>query len=340
MCTIEDYIFTNWERLFGVEKKPDRINLMKIGGRPGNKSSVPFLIFINRDKFPSYFLKVNRDSAYPQGIEEEYNNYCEIQRRLSDEMKKTVPCPVFLEKIEYYTMFCETAIYGRKFGKQIFNNRNQRFKEKMTARFFNLSVQWLNNFHKETFSGFVDIDDDFVAKYGIFPLENLLNIYPDETQNLKGEVEDLISRLKRFRDVKIPIVSVHGDFDFWNILIKNDTINVVDWEECQAKGLPFNDLFYFLFHFAFVFEEEWNAKKSFDSFFRKGSWSQILAKNLLEEFSKHLNLPPELILTMAPLYCIELLLKKYSLHRDPKSIPLNSFEALRLTLGFSQSKIF
>lgn len=330
---IKNYLFENWERLFKNSKKPERISLMKIGGRPGKRSTVPFLIFTNRNRFPSYVLKTNRDPTYSKAIEDEYNNYLKIYEKLSEPMRRTVPAPIFIEKVGLNTVFCETALVGTKLGRQVFNSKNQRFKRRIITKFFDLSSQWLNKFHQETCSGFIQIDDDFIQKNIQEPINNIFKKYPTETTNLKKELLMIPEKIKIFRGKKVPIVGVHGDFDHWNIFITDNEVRVIDWEDCSPEGLPFSDLFYFLFHFSFVFDGRIHQRASFAAFFREDNWTYKLVRGFLEVSANQFNLDVGFLFTMAPVYSVELLLKNYEPHRVPESIPLNSFKALQMLLN-------
>jgi len=57
-----------------------------------------------------------------------------------------------------------------------------------------------------------------------------------------NEFEMLLAELENVRCV--PVVE-HGDFSFWNILLSETKIGLVDWEYAELKGVPCADLFHF-----------------------------------------------------------------------------------------------
>ena len=47
--------------------------------------------------------------------------------------------------------------------------------------------------------------------------------------------------------VEIPVHLVHGDFTSWNMRLKNGRLAIFDWEDCLQEGVPFFDLFRFIY---------------------------------------------------------------------------------------------
>lgn len=47
-------------------------------------------------------------------------------------------------------------------------------------------------------------------------------------------------------DTQLPAVRIHGDFAPWNIKLRNGIAGLIDWEDSQARGLPFHDAYHFV----------------------------------------------------------------------------------------------
>lgn len=73
-----------------------------------------------------------------------------------------------------------------------------------------------------------------------------------------GEFPEAVVRLaSRFVDNRTDTVFVdchmtHGDFTSWNIICEYSSILVYDWEDWKPLGLPFQDLFHFLYRQALL----------------------------------------------------------------------------------------
>jgi len=85
-------------------------------------------------------------------------------------------------------------------------------------------------------------------------IENYLNILKEtflktiNTKIVSNEITDLFNTaFSKIEKKSFPLVFVHGDFVPYNIRIKDDILAIFDWEFSKRRGLPFSDLFHFIF---------------------------------------------------------------------------------------------
>jgi len=71
----------------------------------------------------------------------------------------------------------------------------------------------------------------------------------DNTNDLPAEVEAIARYVfsEKTSNTKIISCRSHGDFAPWNISVKNGKLFVYDWEDSLADGLPFIDIFHFIY---------------------------------------------------------------------------------------------
>lgn len=329
MVDLKQCILNNWPVLFGGFR-PSNIELMKIAGRPGSRSAVCFLLFVEKKKIPSYFLKVSRDPSYFY-LQQEFKNLSQIYDKLSS-CKATVPKPIFFKKVKRFVIMAETVLSGKRFDRNLFFLPDTRRKKKATRIFFNLSGEWLQKFHQETQSNEKIIDDEFIENWAVSKISTLFKKYASELEDVKDSIYGLIKQMKLLRGTKIPIVSVHGDFDHWNILMDKNSVRVIDWEDCYPQGLPFIDLFSFSLHFGAAFYPNLSETDSCRRFFAKNNWTFELIDKFYSDYFQQLGIDQRLIYFATPLFIIEMIVKEYPSHRVPTSFPVNSVKMLKTSM--------
>lgn len=98
-----------------------------------------------------------------------------------------------------------------------------------------------------------DVYYNYVSKINKFELSNL------DLKNLKNRLKkekifsllynQMLPYLKNLPN--IPVIRVHGDFNFYNILINKSEINFIDWEGSQHSSF-FHDILYLIYSEAFT----------------------------------------------------------------------------------------
>ena len=73
-------------------------------------------------------------------------------------------------------------------------------------------------------------------------LKNYSQNLPDSIRSLWHFVNN-----SKYYNYNIPVHFIHGDFTSWNIRKKGDKLAIFDWEDSRIDGLPFYDLFRFMY---------------------------------------------------------------------------------------------
>jgi len=54
------------------------------------------------------------------------------------------------------------------------------------------------------------------------------------------------------RDILIPKTIMHGDFTPWNLVIRKNHVQLMDWESGVFEGIPFFDLFHYVVRYGLL----------------------------------------------------------------------------------------
>lgn len=226
-----------WPLLFPGESKPDNLALVKNGGWNMVGAPVSFLVFKENDCQPSFHLKVNRDTLSSQNIRREYETYRRIYDR-TGRSKTTIPQPLACETVGEYVVFVERFLPGEPFDMLKFSERNVD----AIQVYFEQTLEWLLSFQVETRESVFTVNDAFIDAHLGEALEIVKAQHPDEWDTIEPGLAWLERELGRFAGKEIPAVAVHGDFNHYNLLLNNRAVSVIDWEYCQVRGLPVDDL--------------------------------------------------------------------------------------------------
>lgn len=335
----EKFLLDNQKELFTSLSSRSGFFLMKLKSRRGKYSSVLFYVFTGNKENPSFFLKLNRSPYYFKVIENEYENLKYIHEK-AGKCKLGVPKILFCTKYEENVILCENFLKGEPQLSKINRlNANGSFDWKDTRFYLEKSANWLLKFQECTKNKDIVLDDLWLKENITDNLDKLIkqnSSFDIFTIDLLKKISDI---LIKFKGVKIPISASHGDFDQWNILIDRGNINVIDWEECEKSAPVYNDFFTLIFHFALLHNFKYTEEENFKSFFACDSEGYNIFLYTLSLFSKRYNLPQELFYALAPFYAVKALTKEYPEQREPKSMPLNSLNNLKLITHFSWEKI-
>ncbi len=300
--------------VLGIEKNA-KISIMKAGGSNATYASAPFLVFINDDDFPILFVRVPRVFAYTEKIYNEFSNLSYFYETVrSPELKKTMPLPLMLSRDEHFPVLIESALAGKSMSLDL--------QEKRMPYNFKIAIDWLISFHKETESLRTTIGDASLTKYLIAITDCFLSqldktdltFFNDFFRNLFVEIDS-------FKGEEIPIASIHGDFNPFNILIIRDNkLSIIDWEDSLMNSLPFFDLYHLLVVSSFsMLRDKGTKEERFNERFIKQNWFKDLADKCIVNYCSRMSINVDLARLFIPLYLASLVNKQMEQQRKDKA---------------------
>ncbi len=149
--------------------------------------------------------------------------------------------------------------------------------------------------------------------------KDVADLYDINNNGLFSRIDDnvrkfIMKELGSIKGKQIPNVIQHKDFQPENILIKDDKLNVFDWEYASVNGVPLSDFFLFsAWNYSFCLTK---GKKvvSFKSHFGLDEFKSIFydkndisdnVKKLVVEHCFEMNIPPETINFLFLLFVIK-----------------------------------
>lgn len=173
------------------------------------------------------------------------------------------------------------------------------------------ALRWLIDFQSRTNKG---VWNPAEAEREVSGLQRYISQMSLNVETKHRLNQDLDSFLEHLSQVQLEKVSEHGDYSTGNILINSKKIYVIDWEYYKEEGNPLFDLCFFaLTNIMEASVQKPPCKKRvYENLTGAGNYSPIM-KELLAEFGKEKNIPPEMLFYAMP-YVIIRSIERY----DPR----------------------
>lgn len=248
-----------------VKVKSSSDGFLKISG--GHSMDSKIIYFLLKNSRPTTVLKFPRSKRSTSIALEEtrmslYNKF-ELERKDIDSV------PVYVEPF----------LEGENF-KRYDLSHNMR------------ALDWLLAFQNTSNKG---IWDSKVLINRIVGMSNRLlelGIEKEIQSRFQEKIKIFINSLSQ---ITLPITAEHGDFSPTNIQIKNDSLDVMDWEFYEENGDPLFDFIFFILD-NFFYGSEINARQNTN----KNSPYKPIMRALLVKYARARNLPVEFILQAFP----------------------------------------
>jgi len=216
---------------------PDALLLLRHGG--GAARDTDQAIVLDGTGRPVAVVKVARGARASQLLRAERDRLARLGATLLPLRPGGAPRPLDLAEVAGRAVLVETFLPGRRL-KDMDPHHLERRPDLVDA-----VVDWLADFTVSDGAGAVAVDDPFLDAEVRSPVERYLESF-ETSDRERLLLRSLPDRLRRAFPVSAPTVPMHGDFSDANVLVSEDGIGVVDWDEPVPRALPGADLFYFL----------------------------------------------------------------------------------------------
>lgn len=301
MSIIEGYLRANWVKISGADTAPVNLAVLKLGGQSSPKGPLNLSVFVGDGVRPRYLVKLNRLPADFTAIENEFHNLDVLNSALRHPGGCLLPEAVFFTKIDGLTaMLVETFLPGRKINLADFAE---------LRLIFSRAFGWLKEFYLATKRGEAAVDFR----------KTLSGISAPEA--LRKKLDAISEWLSRRPELRVPVSSCQGDFDFDNLLLSRDNIAILDWEDYADTKSAFFDAEFFIFNAAMYFYENDGHVKSFERFFLSKSKTYELADFHITEYCKFLGVDKSIFYIAAILDTADIISRGHGRH---KCVPMQS----------------
>ena len=252
-------------------------------------------VFGRGAKAPCAVLKASSNPEHRESLEREFGVMRSLRQRLGTDLAATVPEPLALFEDRGVLVFAESYLGGRS---MYFEMRNGWFPRRRVRRHFGLARRWLVEFQKATAAGEARLGDEATAEFVNRPLRE----YRRVCARTQGEREWVTRAAKLARELKgerVPLAGRQGDFWARNLLVKGDSLGVVDWEGFSERSTPFYDLFLFAASYGLSFPwrlGRWaEPSAAFRATFREGGWLSDVVRQTLRAYCDSVGVSPRLL---------------------------------------------
>lgn len=272
---LSNYIIEKWPSLHFHRDKPKKISFLGISGSVEGGTTT-FLVFLNKDKKPTFVIRVLRDQKKLEQFLNERDVLLKLNS-LSLFLKDSVPKLISCENIASRWALVESVIDGKPMEVNVTSNGLPEIRQ--TKINFELVKEWLINFDKETKEPILD-PQRFNEK-----IKKEIKIFRETFQ--LSEREKIYSKKveKKIDDFEFSnLFLLHGDLCCQNILVSNSKIGVIDWMSSERSPLVLSDFFFFLCTY-YLQERKKTGLQSYlqafkNTFFSFNPYSKLVKENL------------------------------------------------------------
>lgn len=292
MNTAAEFISRNRDRLalehLGIEPSGSPSSFSSVIATPRFRASAHVIFFMmprgTRD--PVLVLKVARGTGEAgASLVREAANLRAVQETRPGGFD-SIPRVVAFEIHDGTPMLLETVVPGKVMKSSLVRRRPRRCVEGV--------LRWLLEIHDATARR---SSDPAAAEVRRLIADRLREPGPELATHLP---DHLLSRtldiIRPLAELDYPLVFEHGDLSAPNILrTRQDRVGVVDWELAEPRGLPGQDLFFFLAFVAFSRSRATTLEARVAAFHRAFFGPHAWAGPYVERYARALGLRRELI---------------------------------------------
>jgi hypothetical protein len=220
-------------------------------------------------------------------------------------MNGTVPRVFHTGMLAGRAVSMESGIAGTSMKDAILSRKRRadetRFRGTPLECFLTDTIGWLTDFQMNCRCGETVLDDATLRTYLDPVLAAVDRAVQDSTE--QAELRDKLMLLgNTVRGKRIPLAAQHRDLCPSNILLRNGSLAVVDWELAREAGEPTFDLYHFLSRFFFwalssrekypICDPASLAAFTERTFFRGAGETHELLSSLMQEYCSRLRIDP------------------------------------------------
>lgn len=270
-----------------------------------NYSSVISFILFNENQ-PSFHIKLRRTAEIDNTLEREYENLTTIKNKIDVELTSSIPNVLILDQLDEFQILIQNALPGNRLIELLNSSKYPDSENEKSFLFNNLEMvkNWLIKFHKSVQNGYITFTDEELECKIIKPITEFSNdvIKIHDTDKL-GKI---VRQAECMSKITVPRIPQHGDFCDSNILMTNNHVYVLDWETYALTDLPLYDIFHILTTsiISFFLVKEIEPYNTFKQIYFEHSELNNFINYYVEDYSKELNIPKEIIKLFFPLYLV------------------------------------
>lgn len=241
-------------------------------------NKVIFLIFEKDISQPALCVMISRNNHCQEELVKEYENLKRLGQGVSEYLKKSIPLPLALEKIENYLVLFETAAPGVSLARLASSPRHFYDRKKLDG-IFEMAKTWLVEFFENT----KKLETHTSCTQKLSYLESIIDGYKQRFelsgQEKKG-LDELLGEAEAVANSPVLFLPQHMHFWLGSIFIFGNSISVIDWKVYGKSSLPFFDMAAFLTSYGLKLKPADIAESFKMTFFENNWFSELIKKNI------------------------------------------------------------
>ena len=233
---LRDCVLKNW---FALSPDPNASHELAFLIHATGVSKLVCYIFAG-ESTPRWVAKVPRSPDDNTFLALEYKLVQYLRDRGSDYVRSTVPAPLVVTTLAGHLIVIEPYFPGQSMESLLFSLKDANKPAYQT--YLDLIVGWLFRSQLETGNQFRVLTQSQIEVHFFTPIKK----FKATAQLMKPELkylDHLTLRVVELAQEPLPLVFCHGDLRPGNVLIKGDSLLVIDWEFGTKRALPLMDLF-------------------------------------------------------------------------------------------------
>lgn len=205
-------------------------------------AKVTLLLFDDRGEFVAV-AKVARDPRAETALRAEGEALCRLASAPLRTIRRQVPVPLLLERIEGRLILASTAVTGAPMTVRYYTPGHVVDQDRVAVD-FELAGTWLTALQHETTTPTVTMSEAF-ERHVVPVVERYRRRigWSDWEAVVFAELEN---DARALADLMVPTPLLHGDYAIGNILVRDrEVAGVVDWELSRESALPLLDVLKF-----------------------------------------------------------------------------------------------
>jgi hypothetical protein len=312
---LSSHLIKHWDVIAGGRwPRPRAIHWLKFGSvRDYPRSYAYFYLFLDRAPTPALVAKITADRTAKTQLVRDYDRVLRVRSRCGPEIAATVPTPIAGLPFGKFWVGLEEFAPGARFVPVV--NLGRRGEPERVQGYVDRVVDWLIAFGR-TGSERAPFDGDLYLQSVSEPLARLgrMHAYSGRERARLREVE---TRVAAWRGRPIRTTALHGDLWPGNIFFGPTWIRIIDWDGYRETDASYHDIYTFLTSFTLERpdpDRQGDPQAEFARTFFADHWFSRLARSALDRYARALELDPDLLQLMLPLY-----LARMATRREPVS---------------------
>lgn len=336
----------------GIIKRDDHVHLVISNNRYENCNSTNISIY-DHNNCPLYFCKIARDPKI-SGLQSEAENLKWISNKMSTSkgLNFRIPELIYFGVVDDIEVFVTTFLDAKNIKLTPHYIMNKGFdKISITNEFLRKTIgffeEWLflkriDGKIRQAISSLVEFQQ--TTSNGKSNIRDIANNVIDKyfihqhkaSDEIRRSIMELRDKIKTIPNSDILTCSIHGDYDFDNVLFfTNGRVGLIDFEHLGKEGAPFFDLATLILNPLLIkWKNSCLRNESFAEYLNQYGAGKYITK-WLKYFCDKQHMPYSIISIIPLIAAVEQNAKIYPSFREPNTYPMYGENILKELLSIN-----